>query len=114
MLFKYDNNNQNIQALKTGSCYRVITSDLLNFLDVSQFLAAGTSLDKWLKAYKYEVKKAIFSYEWLDDYNKLNCVKYPDYDPWFSALKNKNVSMGEYNEAIKLFNDMISKICLII
>ena len=60
MLFKYDNNNQNIQALKTGNCYRVITSDHLKFLDVSQFLAAGTSLDKWLKAYKCEVQKAIF------------------------------------------------------
>jgi hypothetical protein len=45
----YDNNdkeNQNIQALKTGNCYRVITSDHLKFLDVSNFLAAGTSLDK--------------------------------------------------------------------
>jgi hypothetical protein len=105
MLFKYDNNNQNIQALKTGNCYRVITSDHLKFLDVSQFLAAGTSLDKWLKAYKCEVQKAIFPYEWLDDYNKLNDVKLPDYESWFSALKNKNVSMSEYNEAIKLFND---------
>jgi len=83
MLFKYDNNNQNIQALKTGNCYRVITSDHLKFLDVSQFLAAGTSLDKWLKAYKCEVQKAIFPYEWLDNYNKLNDVKLPEYKFWF-------------------------------
>jgi hypothetical protein len=105
MLFKYDNNHQNIQALKTGNCYRVITSDHLNFLDVSQFLAAGTSLDKWLKAYKCEVQKAIFPYEWLDNYNKLNDVKLPEYKFWFSSLKNKNVGMDEYNDAIKLFND---------
>ena len=58
MLFKYDNNNQNIQALKTGNCYRVITSDHLKFLDVSQFLAAGTSLDKWLINAKF--KKLFF------------------------------------------------------
>ena len=53
-LYKYDNDNktQNIQTLKTGNFYRVITSEHLKFLDVSNFLAAGTSLDKWLKAYK--------------------------------------------------------------
>ena len=39
-------------------------------------LAAGTSLDKWLKAYKCEVQKAIFPYEWLDDYNKLYEYKF--------------------------------------
>ncbi len=62
-LQKYDcayNNNdkekQNIQALKTGNCYRVITSDHLSFLDVSNFLAAGSSLGKWLKAYKCGVQ----------------------------------------------------------
>ncbi len=60
MLFKYENNNQNIQALKTGNCYRVITSDHLKFLDVSQFLAAGTSLDKWLKLINAKFKKLFF------------------------------------------------------
>jgi len=104
--FVYDNNKekQNIQALKTGNCYRVITSDHLKFLDVSNFLAAGTSLDKWLKAYKCKVQKAVFPYEWLDDYNKLNCVKLPFYKHWFSGLKNKNVSIEDYVDANKTFN----------
>ena len=82
-VFDHDKQKQNIQTLKTGNCYRVITSDHLKFLDVSNFLAAGTSLDKWLKAYKCEVQKAIFPYEWLDDYNKLNCVRLPFYQRWF-------------------------------
>jgi hypothetical protein len=46
------------------------------FLDVSQFLAASTSLDKWLKAYKCKVQKAIIPFEWLDDYNKLMILYY--------------------------------------
>ena len=74
---------------------------ILNFLDVSNFLAAGTSLDKWLKAYKCEVQKAIFPYEWLDDYNKLNSVRLPFYQRWFSSLKNKNISIDDYIQALK-------------
>ena len=96
-VFDHDKQKQNIQTLKTGNCYRVITSDHLKFLDVSNFLAAGTSLDKWLKAYKCEVQKAIFPYEWLDDYNKLNCVRLPFYQRWFSSLKNKNISIDIEN-----------------
>jgi hypothetical protein len=60
MLFKYDNKNQNIQALKTGNCYLVITSNHFMFLDVSQFLAAGTSLDEWLKLINVRFKKLFF------------------------------------------------------
>ena len=62
-VFDKDKDKQNIQASKTGNCYCVITSEHLNFLDVSNFLAAGTSLDKWLKAYKCKVQKAIFPYK---------------------------------------------------
>ena len=104
-VFDKDKDKQNIQALKTGNCYRVITSEQLKFLDVSNFLAAGTSLDKWLKACKCEVQKAIFPYEWLDDYNKLYESKLLDYDLWYSSLKNKNVSVEDYNEANKLYTD---------
>ena len=60
-VFDKDEDKQNIQASKTGNCYGVITSEHLKFLDVSNFLVAGTSLDKWLKAYKCEVQKASFS-----------------------------------------------------
>ena len=50
-------------------------------------------------------RKAIFPYEWLDDYNKLYESKLPDYDLWCSSLKNKNVSVEDYNKAIKLYYD---------
>jgi hypothetical protein len=104
--FAYDGDKekQNIQTFKTGNCYRVITSDNLKFLDASNFLAAGTSWDKWLKAYKCEVQKASFPYEWLDDYIKSYESKLPEYELWFSSLKNKNVSIDEYNEANNIFN----------
>ena len=52
-LSKYDKpDEQEVTPLKTNSMYRVITSKTLKLLDVANFLAAGVSLDKWLKAYK--------------------------------------------------------------
>ena len=40
----------------------------------------------------------------VDDYNKLNCVRLPFYQRWFSSLKNKNISVEDYIQANKLFN----------
>ena len=40
----------------------------------------------------------------VDDYNKLNCVRLPFYQRWFSSLKNKNISFEDYIQANKLFN----------
>ncbi len=53
VLTKYDKpDKEEVTPLKTNSMYRVISSKTLKFLDVSNFLAAGVSLDSWLKAYK--------------------------------------------------------------
>jgi hypothetical protein len=91
-----------------------ITSDQLKFLDVSIFLAAGTSLDKWLKAYECGVQKAIFPYEWLDDYKKLYDTNLPDYNLWYLSFLKKIVTMDDDEDAIKLYNDNNFKICSII
>ena len=71
-LTKYDKpDKEEVTPLKTNSMYRVITSKTLKFLDVANFLAAGVSLDKWLKAYKCTMTKGFFPYEWLDKYDKV-------------------------------------------
>jgi hypothetical protein len=82
--------------LKTNSMYRVITSKSLKFLDVMNFLAAGVSLDKWLKAYKCSMTKGFFPYEWLDSYDKLYQDHLPSYEEWYSSLKGQNISIEDY------------------
>lgn len=96
-LTKYDKpDKEEVTPLKTNSMYRVITSKTLKFLDVANFLAAGVSLDKWLKAYKCTMTKGFFPYEWLDSYDKLAQDHLPPYEEWFSSLKGKNIDIKDY------------------
>jgi hypothetical protein len=96
-LTKYDKpDKEEVTPLKTNSMYRVITSKTLKFLDVANFLAAGVSLDKWLKAYKCTMTKGFFPYEWLDKYDKLYQDHLPPYNEWYSSLKGKNIDMKDY------------------
>ena len=105
-LTKYDKPEEGeVIPLKSNSMYRVISSRTLKFLDVSNFLAGGVSLDKWLKAYKCEMKKGFFPYEWLDDYSKLEQDHLPSYDEWYSSLKGKNITVKQYNYCVRIWNE---------
>jgi len=96
-LSRYDKpDDGEVTPLKTNSMYRVITSKSLKFLDVMNFLAAGVSLDKWLKAYKCTMTKGFFPYEWLDSYDKLYQDHLPCYEEWYSSLKGTNISIEDY------------------
>ena len=99
------NDNEEVQVLKTNTMYRVLTSKSLKFLDVSNFLAGGCSLDSWLKAYQCKMTKGFFPYEWLDNYDKLNQDHLPEYELWFSSLKNKNIGKEDYNVCVEAWNN---------
>jgi hypothetical protein len=104
-LSKYDKpDEQEVTPLKTKSMYRVITSKTLKLLDVANFLAAGVSLDKWLKAYKCTMTKGFFPYEWLDSYDKLDQDHLPPYNEWYSSLKGKNIDIEDYEYCKEVWN----------
>ena len=65
-------------------------------MDVANFLAAGVSLDKCLKAYKCTMTKGFSPYEWLDKHDKLYQDHLPSYEEWYSSLKGKNIEMKDY------------------
>ena len=105
-LTKYDKpEDGEVVALKTNSMYRVISSKSLKFLDVANYLAAGVSLDKWLKAYKCTMTKGFFPYEWFDDYNLLEQTYLPPYNEWYSTLKGKNINKKQYNYCVRVWNE---------
>ena len=105
-LTKYDKpDKEEVIPLKTNSMYRVITSKTLKFLDVANFLAAGVSLDSWLKAYKCSMTKGFFPYEWLDSYDKLYQDHLPSYNEWYSSLKGKNIDIKDYEYCVQIWND---------
>jgi hypothetical protein len=96
---------EEVTPRKTNSMYRVITSRSLKILDVANFLAAVVDLDKWLKAYKCNMTKGFFPYEWLDSYDKLDQDHLPPYKEWYSSLKGKNINEKQYNYCVRVWND---------
>ena len=88
---------------KNGNKYMFMKTKEFNFLDIYNYLAPSYSLGNFLKAYKCEQKKGHFPYEWFDDYSKLDFKGLPTHENWYSSLKNKNISIDEYNECVETF-----------
>ena len=79
-------------TIKRNNVYNVLSNESLQFLDITNFLAPGTSYAASLKAYGIREKKGFFQYEWFDDFEKLNCLYLPPFgDAWYSHTKRKNV-----------------------
>jgi len=66
------------------------------------YCAAGTSLDKFIRAYDIEENKGFFPYEWLDSYDKLNYLV-QDLNPehFYSELKGKSISQEDYDYVMR-------------
>jgi len=65
-------------------------------LDVSNFLAAGSSYAGFLKAYGCTESKGFFPYEWVDSLEKLEEPQLPPHSAFYSSLKNSNITAEEY------------------
>jgi len=61
------------------------------FLNIINYLAPGTSYDKWVEAYGCELEKSWLPYEWFDSPEKLNYPGVPDHPAWYSRLKGEFV-----------------------
>ena len=67
-----------------------ITTQCLKFLDITNFLAQGTSYSEYLAAFKITEKKGHFPYEFVDCYEKLQFPQLPSYESFYSDLNNNN------------------------
>ena len=94
------NSDSDIFTIKRDNTYLSIATSSLKFLDMSNFLAAGCSYSKFLKAYGCEISKGIFPYEWLDSPEKLNYKCLPPPKDFYSHLNNSNPIQSEddYNK----------------
>ena len=77
-------------VIKRGTSYACIATESFKFLDITSYLAAGTSYDGFLKAYLTEVTKSFFPYEYFDTLEKLSSTDFPPYDSFYSSLRGKN------------------------
>ena len=80
--------------VKKNNLYMCISTDKFKFLDITHYLAPGSSYSKFLKAYDASEAKSFFPYSWFDGAEKLDNPQLPPYEAFFSELKNAN-TLGE-------------------
>ena len=71
-------------VIKKMGGYMNISSDKLNFLDITNYLAAGTSLEKFYASYNVSTPKGKFPYSWFDSLDKLSATSLPDIEDFHS------------------------------
>ena len=73
--------------MKKNNNYICVANDKLKFLDLSNYLPAGTSYDSFLLTFNVPVRKSYFPYEYLTDADKLDEMFLPPKECFFSTLK---------------------------
>ena len=89
---------KNAFIVKRNNAYTCVANKQLRFIDITQYLAQGFNYRQFLTAYKVKEEKSYFPYEWFDDIEKLDCIELPNYDCFFSTLKNTNVLSEEIDK----------------
>ena len=89
------------QIITKDRGYFLLATKRLKFLDVTNFLAAGTSLSSFYKAYKVETQKQSFPYSWFDSLEKLDAPFLPALEEFYSVLTNSVITEEEYQVALE-------------
>ena len=94
------------RVIKKNNAYMQIATGRLNYLDLTNFLAAGTSLDEFYKAFQVQTTKGIFPYEFFSSLNTLNVPYLPTREKFYSTLRDKHISDKDYDECLKVWDEM--------
>ena len=74
-----------------------ISSEKMKLLDITNYLAAGSSLKDFYKSYSVSTPKGFFPYAWFDSLEKLAATSLPDdIDVFRSILTKKTITPDEF------------------
>ena len=79
------------RVIKRGNKFISLRTDRLCFLDISNYLGPNTTYKAYLKAFNVSERKGYFPYEYVNSYAILDEQKLPEYEDFFSKLKNCNL-----------------------
>lgn len=102
-------------VIKKNSSMVCLESDHLRFIDITNFIAPGSSYASYLSAFGCTEEKGFFPYEWVDNLNKLETTSLPPRRSFFSSLTGKSISEEDYaycqcvweRERMKTFRDFL-------
>ena len=85
------------QIIKKMNGYMALSSKRMKFLDITNYLAAGTSLKAFYKAYSVSTPKGVFPYAWFDSLEKLDATSLPDdIEEFHSILTKETITPDEF------------------
>ena len=87
-------------VIKRTNSYICLKTSKLRFLDIKNFLVPGFSYRKFLVAYRAELRKFYFPYEFVTDLDKLKSGL-PEDSVFYSSLSKSNITQEEYNLVVK-------------
>ena len=97
------------KIIKKGNSYMCLSTKRLKFLDLTNYLAPGTSLSALYKSYNVKTPKGHFPYEYFNSLDKLKDTKLPPRKEFFSTLTNKTIDKKIYNECLEIWNSKSMK-----
>ena len=92
-------------VVKKNNAYSCIANESFKFLDVLNYLAGGSSYSKFLKAFGVNESKGFFPYEYFDHPDKLDETSLPPHESFYSELKQKNISVEDYQFLQKVWKE---------
>lgn len=83
-------------VIKKNRSYMAIATKNLKYLDLCNYLAAGTSLVDFYKSYDVDTAKGFLPYQWFDSLDKLHYPYLPTQNEFYSILTNSTISKENY------------------
>lgn len=96
-------------AIKRNNVMKCIKTQNLKFLDILNFIAPGFTYESFIKAYNCEMEKGFFPYEYVTSLEILNETTLPPHDAFYSRLKQSNISVQEYNQCKRVWDQLKMK-----
>ena len=93
-------------VIKKMGGYMSIATKRLKFLDITNYLAAGTRLVDFYEAFHVTTPKGCFPYQWFDSLEKLEYPGLPeDREAFQSILTNKTVTEEEFQKCYDVWEE---------
>ena len=102
-------------VIKKNNRFMALRTKTLQYLDSTSYLAAGTSLRDFYKAYNVKSPKGFFPYKWFDDLQKLKATQLLSIEYFYSILTDRTISQENYQlcqdvwkeQNMKTFGDFV-------